>query len=391
MPEPGAAGGRAPGVRSLASDAAELVARVRRGLSARVRLRLARVASPQRRQDRALAALREVERLEPSLVSSTAPRTMLARDRVIRAPGMPDSVRNMVPVPFRAWEDDDPQLRRVRTRVNAALVVMAKFDLGASVKLRAAYLDPRVTVAIQPVRPSGQCGVTRAVQAHQIVEAHAPGLVPPLLGHGELGGDLRYLVEGWLEGRPLMSATRLATAMPRLLEAIHTVQEGHGYELVRPSQRWGEELPERWARTRESGIVPAEVGQAVEELLERDLTMRTSWVHGDLVASNVMQTPKGLVLIDLEHSMIAPVMHDAAKLHLFAATPAQTLRLVLDVLGQDIPEGGYTAREELALVHAHMLSRYPNRSKSLEGHPRAEVYEEQALRQVRRIADVLGG
>lgn len=378
---------RRPAVAGV--EVAARLERVARRMRRQVRLRQARRAGPQQRQDRALRALAEVERREPRLVESREPRSMLATDRVIRTPGLSERLHWMVPAPFRGWDDDDPTLRTITTKVQADLVVLAKFDLGVSAKLRAAYLGSQAAVAVQPVRPSGECGVTRAVRSHHIVDRHVPQLLPPLLGYGELRGDLRYLIEGWVEGRPLMSSKRLANALPELLDSLRSVQQGHGYGLVRLSRAWPG-LDQRWAATREVGLVDEVTGRRIDELLVQDRHLRTSWVHGDLVASNIMLTDTGLVLIDLEHSMIGPTLHDAAKLHIFAARPQETLELVLQTLGKGHRGSDtYSARDELALVHAHLLSRYPARTKALEGHPRAEVYERQSQRQVGLLRDVL--
>jgi hypothetical protein len=107
------------------------------------------------------------------------------------------------------------------------------------------------------------------------------------------------------------------------------------------------------------------------------------------VASNVLVGPDGLTLLDWEHSQEAPVMHDAAKLHLFCGDPATVLDQVAEVLGTPRRDGCFSGAEELVLVHAQLVGRYPERRARLRGHPRAEVYERQVRRQVERLEQVL--
>ena len=82
-------------------------------------------------------------------------------------------------------------------------------------------------------------------------------------------------------------------------------------------------------------------------------------------------------------------MHDAAKLHLFCGDPGAVLGLVRQTLGTPRREGAFSGAEELVLVHAQLVGRYPGRRDRMRGHPRAEVYERQVRRQVERLEQVL--
>lgn len=345
-------------------------------------------------QDRLAVALDVVAQIEASAevlpVAPTAVR-FWARGRVARRPEVHPSVAGLIPRPERqGWEEGAPEVRELRSATAADLVVMAKFDVHERTKLRAAYGEEGLTLAAQPKSPTGVDGIARIVRAHEVVSRHAPQLMTEVLGYGRLPGGLPFVVERWLEGQPLGSASALSAAAPEILAGLSAVHRGHGTTRVPLSDHWPT-LPDLWQQTRVTGIVPDELAGWVEALMARDATLRHSWVHGDLVASNVLRTGGHVTLIDWEHSQEAPLMNDAAKLHLFAADPAAMLTLVLDVLGDpggaDVG-GAYSPAEELALAHARLISHYPRRSASLVGHPRAGVYDAQVRRQVERLAQV---
>lgn len=338
----------------------------------------------------ALQVVRQIERREPTLPTAREPRDFLVRDRAIRRPDAAEDLHTMLPAPLRgAWEGSHPDLRRLSARVAADVIVRAKFDLGDQVKLRAAYGTVRRTVAVQPVRPNGTCGITNAVRAHEIVSRYAPGLIPTMTGHGELRSGLRYLTEDWIEGVPLGNSKRMAAKMPFILEGLGQVHEGYGLHTARASEVWPRGFGEQWQGVREAGLVSPEVGGWVADLLAADKRVRISWSHGDLVASNVLGTDDGVVLIDWEHSSERPLMHDAAKLHLFAADKDALLDMLLAEWGGQEVAGGYTPAEELAIVHARFLARAPVRMAELAGHKRQGVYARQVERQAGHVADVL--
>lgn len=343
-------------------------------------------------EDRLAAALDVVAQIEASaevLPEAAGPVTFWARGRVARQPDVHPAVAGLIPRPERqGWEQDAPDVRELRLPTAADLVVMAKFDVHERTKLRAAYGEEGLTLAAQPKSPTGADGIARIVRAYEVISRHAPHLMTDVLAYGRLPVGLPFVVERWLEGEPLSTARQLSDAAPEILAGFADVHRGHGTSRVRLSTHWAP-LRQRWEQARASGLLPEDLGAWVEQLLARDATMRHSWVHGDLVASNVMRTAQGLVLIDWEHSQEAPIMSDAAKLHLFVADPASLLATVLDVFDD---AGGasdaYSPAEELALAHAQLISHYPRRSAQLVGHPRAGVYDAQVRRQIERLAEV---
>lgn len=224
---------------------------------------------------------------------------MLARDRAIRRPKLADGLEVMIPAPLRhAWDDAHPKVQRVRARVAGDVVVIGKFDIRDSVRLRAAYGEERMTLAVQPIRPDGSSGIARAVEAHGIVDQCASGLMPRLLGHGAIHGDLPYLVETLVDGHPLMNAESLDGAALEILDALARVHREHGVTRVPITECWGGGLVRRWEEARPSGVVPPELARAVADLITRHGTLRCSWSHGDPVASNVLRTNNGI-----EHSV----------------------------------------------------------------------------------------
>lgn len=355
-------------------------------------------ADPLARIGQALDLVAAIEREEVSLPSSDRPHEFLVHERAARRKDATGPGSHLLPQPLRtAWQEEArPQ---TTASVAAETVVLAKFDLGRGVKLRAHYPGKGLTLAAQPIRPDGRSGVDNVVRAHVVVGRHAPFLIPPMVAHGTVltegtqePGSV-YLVERWVEGTPLMRGTALAEALPAVLAGLATLWAGHGVRRVAPSQLWRERLAVDWHDLRGGDVLPGPTWRRVRDLVRQDRRLRVSWTHGDPVASNILRTDDGVVLIDWEHSKEAPIMYDAAKLHLFTADPDAALDVVLSTAGTDLgdPAGpkDLDPAEELALVHARYLSRYPRRRASLEGHPRLKVYEQQARRQAQRLQEAL--
>lgn len=336
----------------------------------------------------AVAMVAEAERLSPVLTAAPAPVGLLASGRVVRRPHLDAHVAHLVPdrVGRGPWSEQDPGVVPVAAPVAADLVVLGKLDLQRRPKLRAVYAGAARTLVVQPSAPSSGSGVARVLGAHEVVGRHAPHLIAPLLDHGALADGTPYLVEGWVAGTPLGGQRALAAAAPHVLAGLAAVHRGHGTTRVRLSEHWGPALAGRWEAAVAAGVVPGHLASWVVDLIERDGLLRRSFIHGDLVASNVLQVPDGVVLVDWEHAQEGVLMNDAAKLHLFAADPQGVLDQVLDVLGDADPAvGAYDPLEELALCHAQLVSLYPARRSRLDGHPRAATYERQVARQVGRL------
>lgn len=345
----------------------------------------------ERRVRAALSRVQVVERRERALPRSHAAREFLAAGRAVVARDLDHSTSELVPPSLRGrLEEGSDDVRLVSAPVAADVLAVAKFDLGQQLKLRAHYVGPRLTLALAPPGRAHRDPVLNSVRAHEVVSRHAPRLVPSLVAHGRVGRQARYLVEEWVDGTPVLTSARLAGAAGQILEDLARVHHGHGVRSMGLRERWGERLVQRWEETCASGVVPAGVGQRIAALMAQDRSLRISWTHGDLVASNVPRTTDGsVVLVDWEHSGVDVLMRDAAKLHLFSGRAEETLDQVLELLAHEPAPGAYTAAEELALAHAHLLSGYPARSAALQGHPRATVYERQVLRQVERLERVL--
>ncbi|USQ80256.1 hypothetical protein NF556_00920 [Ornithinimicrobium faecis] len=382
-------GQRARGV--LRRGLTPLVRRIRRGSSA-TKQRSGQDPVLQRQGDRvsaALSALEQLEAAEPALPNTARPTEFLALDRAIRRPEIADHLHTMLPAPLRGdWDEHEESVHRLSAPIAADVVVLAKFDLSEQVKFRAAYGAARCSVAVQPDRPNGASGVLAAVRSHEIVTRYAPGLIPPMLGHGDAGGGQRYLVERWVDGTPLITSEQMAAHLAAILEGMGQVHRGYGIHTARLSALWGR-FAAQWQAVREAGLVPGDVADRVAELIADDHRLRVSWSHGDLVASNVMATDAGVTIIDWEHATERPIMHDAAKLHQFTADKEPLLDLLLAEWGRKTATGGYRPAEELALLHARFLCRAPSRMAELAGHQRSGLYARQVTRQVDLLAQTL--
>lgn len=340
---------------------------------------------------RALELVARIEAIEEVLPSTGAPRDFLRQGRTVVAADVEAGGSELVPPSVRdTLRSGAPGVHRVTAPVGADVLALAKFDLGDELKLRAHYVGAGLTLAVAPV-PRGRGtsdGVRNAVRAHEVVSAGAPGLCPRLLAHGTVGRGLRYLVEEWLDAAPVLTSDGLAGAVPNVVAGLAKVHRAHGLELVPVGRCWGTGLAKRWDALRAVDLLPAATGERMAALIAQDREVRVSWTHGDLVASNVLRTVGGrVVLVDWEHSGVGVIAQDAAKLHLFSARPEETLDIVLDGWGHGV--GPTAAGVEVALAHAFLLSRYPARRAALEGHPRARVYERQVRRQVERLEQVL--
>lgn len=333
--------------------------------------------------------LRELEARESSLPRAKRPGDFLGLDRAILRPEMDVELASMLPDGLQVpWPVEDSRVARLSAQVAADLLVLAKFDLSQEVKFRAAYASVGRTVAVQPVRSDGTCGVTNAVRSHEIVDRYAPGLMPVLRSHGELRSGLRYLVEDWVDGAPLVTALRMAQELPHLVEGLSQIHQGYGVHATRLTERW-RGFGQKWQTVREVGLVPDVMGEQVAALIAADQRLRVSWSHGEFVASNVLGTEEGPVIIDWEHAAERPIMHDAARLHQFTAGKDSLLDLLLAEWGDQVAEGGYTPAEELAVMHARFLISAPSRMAELAGHQRQGIYARQVKRQVALLGDVL--
>lgn len=341
------------------------------------------------RVDAALTVLAQLEAVEPALPGRANPVELLALDRAIRRPEIAAHLHTMLPEPLRGdWDERQATVHRLSATIAADVVVLAKFDLSEQVKFRAAYGAARASVAVQPDRPNGTSGIVAAVRSHEIVHRYAPGLIPPMLGHGHLGSGQRYLVERWVDGTPLTTSERMAAHLAHILEGMDQIHRGYGIHTARPSALWGR-FAAQWQAVRDVALVPADIGAHIADLIADDRRLRVSWSHGDLVASNIMATGDGVTIIDWEHATERPIMHDAAKLHQFTADKDPVLDLLLAEWGQTTATGGYRPHEELALLHARFLCRAPSRVAELAGHRRQGVYARQVQRQVDLLIQTL--
>ncbi|WP_122261089.1 phosphotransferase family protein [Ornithinimicrobium cerasi] len=349
------------------------------------------VTTPQQRQDarveEALAAVGAVEASDAGLPATTSPVALLALDRVVRRPDLPARLTHLVPASLRGSWEGRAGVRPLEAPVAADAVVLAKFDLGSRVKLRAGYAEAGLALAVQPRRADGTSGVTGAARSAEMVNRHVPGLAPTLHAVGTLDGGYDWLVEDWVEGEPLVSDHRLAAHLDPLLERLAELHRGHGVRHARPAEVWGESFLQQWGTVRDEGLVSDAVGGAVARLVAADRLLRVSWTHGDLAASNVLLTDRGLVVIDWEHAAERPVMYDGARLHLFAADPARTVGRIRALWGGEPARSTYPPEQELAILHARLVCNAPRRLARLADHPRREIY----VRQLARQTDLLAG
>ncbi|MEX1907409.1 aminoglycoside phosphotransferase family protein [Janibacter sp. Y6] len=382
----------------MGRTARQVYGRARASAASVARLRPGQGAPPSNehrdRVDSALLLVARLELDEPAVPDGGTHRDFLRGERFVACPRLPAGATHMLPTPWRlSWgsEGAGHDLHRSRAAVAADAVILAKHDdPRAGLKLRSAYVDDARVVGVVPDVPGRASTALRVATSHAVVGRYAPYLIPPLLAMGDLtAGSGRYFVEGWVTGRPLMSPRRLGEAVGPLCDALTRVHAGYGTSALPLSRAPGAVTAGQWAVVRDLGLVPDAVAARVADLVERDVRVRCSWTHGDTVSSNVLSSGGEHVLVDWENAGFAPVMTDAAKLHLFAHDGPRALADLLEVFGRHRHGATCTAGEELALSHARLLAAYPARRRRLHGHPRAEAYELQVRRGALRLAEAL--
>ncbi|WP_202879542.1 phosphotransferase [Serinicoccus kebangsaanensis] len=354
----------------------------------RLRGRVRRPADPVRARHRlALAVASEVERAEPALPRSHLPRLFRADGTVVRRGTLDTRHASLLPGGDRGEAAAAPAAQH-RARVAADALVLAKFDLGRVVKFRAVYPAQDLTLA---VRGALSGGARRSVKAHEVVSVVDPDLIPPLVAHGTVGRH-EYLVERWVDGTPLSGRQALADVVPELAARLRRVHESFGVSASDIATWRQGSFAQRWAAVSATELLPDDLAEPVRRLLaDPHQAWSVSWCHGDLAASNILSTPTGHVLVDWETSGAAPVMLDAAKLHLFSTDPERTARDLLAAWPPGPPGAASPPREQLVLAHAWFISAYPARRLKLRGHPREQIYEGQVRRQVELVRQLLAG
>lgn len=289
---------------------------------------------------------------------------------------------------------DPPATTPVTAPVRADAVVIGKYDHGRQARMRGFYGEEQVSVRVQAGsrEPGRSHGVSRSVRAAELVAAHCPGLAPALRDHGSVfGGRTAYLVEQIVDGAVPVGKDGVLAALTAVARDLGSVQRAVGLEPRRLSSVLPADFPEHWQAVVEDGLVPPDSAAAVDRLVARDDNLDVSFTHGDLVATNILRVPGGVILVDWEFAGFAPVAFDLAKLHINAGPPGPAVDLLDRTLKGAVGHrrGHYTLAEQLLLGHVEVISRLERRMSKARRTRRVPQLQRQTRRRVRALGELL--
>jgi len=276
--------------------------------------------------------------------------------------------------------------------VRADLVVIAKFDVDESVKLRGFYADAGRTVRVQVGREDGRHGVSRTLEAYRQVSQHVPDLMPRIDDHGDAPfSEGVYLVEELVTGSHPVSRDEIQALAEPLAASLLRLHRGIGVSSRALSTVVNRRMPERWRTFAREASVDGMVDAAVRRLIARDELVEISLVHGDLVASNIMIDDGRIVLVDWEYAGEHPIAFDLAKVHLNSRDPDVAQAALERGLQRSVGHraGHYSFAEQLALAHVQMLSWHRARAARAARAGRSAVLEVHAQQRLQAIARLL--
>lgn len=274
----------------------------------------------------------------------------------------------------------------------ADLVRIGKFDIDETPKFLSFYRTPspralRVQANVDPRQP----GIGRALAARTLVEAHAPGLAPRLLSSGTaLRGGAAFLLEERVEGWHPWHPRHLQDTLPDLLSLLHRLQQRVGIEGRALSAVVHPDFRARWRLFTEHHDLPPSLLARVADLVDADKMLPVSLTHGDLVASNIVVTDRGPVLIDWEHARSRAVAADLAKLELLVHDPGSVVAAARNAAAAGLERSGfYPLHQQVALAHVEILSWNLHRRARAEQAHRTGDFDDLTRRRLARLGQLL--
>ncbi len=287
--------------------------------------------------------------------------------------------------------DETGQLR-VWSRTQAPMVRIGKFDVDDVARLRAFYPDVGLALRLQRADDTGP-GVARELEARRTIADHAPGLAPPVVGHGAFGGSpgIAYLFEELLPARQLNAPELISEGLGELAARLTELHRGFGVGSRRLDEVISPKVPTWWSAVVPTLEIDPAIDAAVQELFERNQELEISFGHGDLVGSNILRADGRIVLVDWEHSQTMPIAFDLAKPLLQSADPTAALDVLRDVLAPTVPGGpdSFALEEQLALAYVRTLSGVASRRERAAAAGRLEALERETQQRITLVAALL--
>lgn len=312
----------------------------------------------------------------------------LAHRRGLDVAALPAVVRELLP-----GGEADPH--ECTARMAAEVVRFGKFDGEGGTRLRSFVLgrDP-TTIKVQSGAPDDRSGLTRELAARLEVSRTVPHLAPAVLGHGwSTSRGLQWLHERVVDGRHPTRASEVSEIADDVLAAVEPLYRASG-TCSRPfSAVAAPDTASRWSEAVATLPSLAPLDAPVRELLAADRDVEVGLAHGDLVATNVVVTDAGaIVLVDWEFARRRLVAGDLAKLALQASDPEHVLthaeRRLGDLVGA--PRASHPLRHQVALAHVLMCTWHAHRRAKAAAAGRLGSFDRGTARRARLLGRLLG-
>jgi hypothetical protein len=298
---------------------------------------------------------------------------------------VPTAARDLAPVPADAHET-------VAT-ARAALVRFGKFDRGGSIRARA-YLPDGTTLKVQTADPDGGRGIANEIRARRRVARLVPGLAPEVHRTGHLRRHgVSWIHEEVVHGRHPAGPADVSAAADRVVGSLARLYAAAGYTTRTVHEALGGDVRERFRTTVEREPDLERFVSYVDRLLADARDLDVSFVHGDLVGSNVfLDDLGGIRLVDWEFARRRPVADDAASLLTQALDKPGAVTLIERHLGDRVGSapGTYTLRDQLVLAQVRMLAWYERRRSRAEQAGRLDALARDTARRTRALEALLG-
>jgi hypothetical protein len=296
-------------------------------------------------------------------------------------------------VPAAALAPVTADAHATRATARAALVRFGKFDRTGSIRARA-YLPDGTTLKVQTADPDDRRGIGNEIRARRRVARLAPGLAPEVHRTGHLRRHgVSWIHEEVVHGRHPAGPADVSAAADAVVGSLARVYAAAGYTTRNVYEALGSDVRERFHTTVEREPDLERFVSHVERLLADARDLDVSFVHGDLVGSNVFLADSGEVrIVDWEFARRRPVVDDAASLLTQALDKPGAIAVIERHLGDrvGVGPGTYALRDQLVLAQVRMLARYERRRRRAGEAGRLDALARDTVRRVRALEALLG-
>ena len=338
--------------------------------------------------------LARIERKSPTLPVGL-PTVMEVTGRQAVNPAIPPPE---LPIPDEGAGRGDREVTGTEPSTTAAgLVRLAKFSTPTQTRATAFYwrLDHPVVVRVTIARPGRQPRRRAALTARARIGLPHLMRAPELLDHGRTL-QAAYVVEQLVFGahpRSVPDKQQLGE------EVIDTLFETFGQiDLRAASEKTHPATEERLGRLLrlvpfvEGWPTESDLLSAVARLVDAKRPLPTGWTHGDVVFSNLIRDPHGVVyLIDWENAGVRPVVADLAKVAAAMPGTSGLERVLAREPGSalEAAQGGMMLAEQLTRYYLQELSWWEPKYRRAQQTDRMPTFEAWVRRRMELTAILL--